>query len=513
MEKFHHWLPKIILFLMFIPLAVLFVAEAYLSLDWRMVHDSPILYYMGYLVSHFGAVPYRDFFDMNMPGAHWLNALIGSLFGFNDAGFQRANLSILLITMGLIFYWLRSFGFWPGMAGSILFGVSFYQYGPTMSMQREFIILPFILMAMIIFPYSGTGFRIWRFFMAGFFIGLSILIKPQSGLFLILFLILSFYPIKKSVNRKTSYYQMLFFFLGSAIPILAVIIYFVINQSLTSFLEVAFKYWPLYGQINSQMEIASGFKAIRAHLDGLYSIGIKALLFAPALMGFQALSKNKFLAIQEREKSFVMVGGVLVSLLEVVFANKYWEYHWLPMMMFLILLSVAGLASPPFRARPQNAWISICSLILVLAFVIRPPVDFWNQLESGSPTVPQGGRVDEVANYLKVNLEPGDTVQPLDWAKGAVHSMFIVKATPASRYLYDFYFYHHISNPEIQFMRQDFIKQISISKPKVIIQYYDGRPWVSGLDTTREFPELQQFLIANYYVDKDKNGYRLWMRK
>ena len=91
--------------------------------------------------------------------------------------------------------------------------------------------------------------------------------------------------------------------------------------------------------------------------------------------------------------------------------------------------------------------------------------------------------------------------------------MLEARVPPTSRYLYDFYFYHHVSNPEIQFIRKDLINQLVISRPKVIIQYYDGRPWVSGKDTTREFPELQQFLTDNYYVDKDKNGYRLWMRK
>ena len=40
--------------------------------------------------------------------------------------------------------------------------------------------------------------------------------------------------------------------------------------------------------------------------------------------------------------------------------------------------------------------------------------------------------------------------------------------------------------------------QLAESKPKIIIQFIDNRPWVSGPDTTRDFPELQQFINENY---------------
>lgn len=514
MKIFLQKLPIILLFLLFIPLTVLFAVEAKFSLDWRMVHDSPILYYMGYLVSQFGAVPYRDFFDMNMPGAHWFNALVGTIFGFTDFGFQRANLLILLVTMGLMFYWLKSFGFWPGLAGSILFGVFFFQYGPVMSMQREFITLPFILAALIIFPYAQTSNRLWRYLIAGILIGLSVLIKPQSGLMFLVLAVCLFYIFLIQKSKAHSFIlPLIVLSIGLAIPLLVTFVYFLTSGSLDSFLEIALRYWPLYNAINARLEITSGFNEILVTLNGLSWIGINGLWFAPALVSVTCLTKNQLLARQERLKTYVMIGGVLASFIEVIVANKYWEYHWLPMLTFLIMLSAAGLASPPFLAKSKSTWPVLCSIFIAIVFIIRPPASFWEQIQSRTPSAPQGGRVDEIASYLKENLDPGDTVQPLDWTNGAVQSMLITRALPASRYLYDFYFFHHVSNPEIQFIRQDLIKQLGFSKPKVVIQFYDGRPWVGGLDTTREFPELQQFLTENYYVDKDKNGYRLWMRK
>ena len=48
---------------------------------------------------------------------------------------------------------------------------------------------------------------------------------------------------------------------------------------------------------------------------------------------------------------------------------------------------------------------------------------------------------DEIAAFLlAADLQPGDTVLPVDWTEGAVHAMLIAKALPASPFIYDYYF-------------------------------------------------------------------------
>jgi hypothetical protein len=497
-------------------LTLLFAAEAILSLQWRMVHDSPILYYMGFLVARFGAVPYRDFFDMNMPGAHWVNALIGSIFGFNDGGFQLANLLILLTILFLIFLWLRSFGTLAAWSACVLFGVFFFQYGPAMSMQREFLTLPFLLLALISFPLASENKKYRRYFLTGLFVSLAVLIKPQSGLIIVVFLFAEYYlnkPSTSSASKNNFWHPVIAMGVGFALPLLVVLIYFLANQALGAFFETATRYWPLYNDINARLEISTGLDKFLTTLAGIQSIGVNGLWFVPALISFFQVISNDTVTWQNRSKVLLLGGGVLVSLIEVIVANKYWEYHWLPMLFFLILLASCGLVSSLPKMKFQSTWSVVIGLLLVVFFVLRPETSFWDRLRAIPPSAPQGGRVDEIAEYLKTNLQTGDTVQPLDWSNGAVQAMLVTQSRPATRYLYDFHFYHHISNPEIQFLRKDFLSQLGKSKPRVIIQFYENRPWVDGFDTTREFPELTQYLNQNYFVDKEKNGYRLWMRK
>ncbi len=53
---------------------VVLIFTAVVSLSWRYVHDSPLMIYAGFLISH-GTVPYRDLFDMNMPGTYFVMLL------------------------------------------------------------------------------------------------------------------------------------------------------------------------------------------------------------------------------------------------------------------------------------------------------------------------------------------------------------------------------------------------------------------------------------------------------
>jgi hypothetical protein len=88
------------------------------------------------------------------------------------------------------------------------------------------------------------------------------------------------------------------------------------------------------------------------------------------------------------------------------------------------------------------------------------------------------------------------------------------RAPIATSYVFDFYFYHHISNPYIQSLRADFMTQLSESKPRFIIEVTAiDKPWVSGEDTSRDFPELRAFLNEYYSVTMEKEDYIIYERR
>ncbi len=92
--------------------------------------------------------------------------------------------------------------------------------------------------------------------------------------------------------------------------------------------------------------------------------------------------------------------------------------------------------------------------------------------------------------------------------------MLETHAPLATEYVFDFYFYHHVSTPYIQNLRADFMDELREARPRFIVEVIAiDKPWLSGADTTREFPELRAFLNENYSVTIHEDDYLIYERR
>lgn len=126
--------------------SVLLIIVALLSLRWGLVEDAPILMYMAYLMDHFHQVPYRDFFDINLPGTYVFNILIGRLFGYTDFGMRCGDLVYLLATLVATWLFMKPFGGKAAWCSAVLFGLVYLGFGHAVSLEREYILIfPMVL--------------------------------------------------------------------------------------------------------------------------------------------------------------------------------------------------------------------------------------------------------------------------------------------------------------------------------------------------------------------------------
>jgi hypothetical protein len=157
--------------------------------------------------------------------------------------------------------------------------------------------------------------------------------------------------------------------------------------------------------------------------------------------------------------------------------------------------------------------LTVVFLLLSLSSTAFDTLMGERRLLSG-PIPLKSGVPDETDQFLRLHSKPGDTVQPLDWTGGAVHGMLMARAKLSTRFIYDFHFYHHISNPYIIRLRQEFLSELGVKKPRFVIQVLGkDKPWPSGLDTTQEFPELQAFLDQYYTTAQSGSTYRILERR
>jgi len=498
---------------------VLFVTILF-SLKWRYMHDSPIMFYLSSLVSSYGWVPYRDFFDMNMPGTYFAYTLLGSLFGFSDIGVRVADLCLLAILFFSTWIWIKEFGKKAAWAGCILWGLAYLRFGPAMSLQREYLVLVLIVLAIVVsMRVRSIGY--WtKHLMVGLLFGLAFTIKPQSAIGLPLLLIY------ESLNwdrvggerrfklRNATVGVFVPTLLGFGLPVLVAILYLWINGALTSLYDIIKNYLPLYLHLTKTHETISGMKRYLYLLGEYRQLGGFSPWLAAAAMGsFVSLYHSRLNSKQKREV-ILLLGFVVCYSLYPLIAGQFWAYHWILFLYFIIQLGVLCLSDQIVPSRGgQNIFIaSVLVATLIFGGLTISPIVL-DQLKGGKTLAPKGGRVDEIAGFLRENVRPEDTVQPLDWTGGAVHAMLISGSKLATHFVYDFHFYHHVSNPYLRKLRAKFIEQLGQAKPRFIIQITDeNKPWVSGGDTTREFMELQSLLEQNYEIVLKGDGYIIYER-
>jgi hypothetical protein len=485
-------------------LAALLIVQAGYSLQWRIAHDEAPLLYEAFLMRTEGLIPYRDLFDFQMPGSFIAYSVLGLLSGFDDFRLRILDLLILSALLVITFLAMRRFGKTSAFAAAILFGLKYMQGGPSMSLQREYLLLIFIALAVYISMLDELTPK--HRLTLGLLFGLAAVIKPHAAIGLIPILL---FDISDMVQRlkltlpNAATTSILTAAAGFVIPVFAMVAWLGVTGALTPFITIALNYWPLYSQVNGQMEVTAGAARMSLLLNQTLCLGGHALWLIPAAIGVY-LNQNK--------KTYLLASLALCYAIYPAFSGQFFPYHYIPFIYFIILLASQALNVERSTLNVKPFILHLSSFIIVSALVF-PSQTFIRQIQGKSIST-STDRAMEIANFLDRKLKAGDTVQPLDWTGGTLLAMLETHARIATPYVFDFYFYHHVSNPYIQSLRADFMNDLQTANPRFIVEVTAiDKPWVTGPDTSREFPELRAFLDANYSVTIHKADYEIYERK
>ncbi|MCX6639530.1 MAG: hypothetical protein NTW14_03490 [bacterium] len=493
------------------------VLGAMASLQWRYQHDAPIMLYLSFLMDHFHYVPYCDFFDMNLPGTYFCYYLIGRLSGYTDLGVRIADLIIMGFVLFLNWRIMRAFGLKVAWAGSVLWGLAYLRLGPETSLQREALVLVPIVAAV----YLSTSLEKLNFTLKstalGLLFGIAATIKPHAAIGLPLLLLFIIVDHKKNKPDNSSGLRTIIKFyllpsiIGFSIPLIAVLLYLAAVGALAPFFDIAVNYWRLYAHLTGNHESIIGYKRITYLLQNYRNLGEFTIWFAAAVVGVFISLYHSTLNSALKRQVILLAGLTFCYSIYTLLAGQFWSYHWLLFLFFLIQLCSLTLVRQNKDSTKGERLFPIAVFLLTVVLAVNPPPDSAMLLFEHKLPAIKSGQVDEIAVYLQANLRPGDTVQPLDWTGGAVHALLISRAKLATRFVYDFHFYHDISNPYIQNLRKEFISELKAAQPRFIVQIFgENKRWVYGADTTREFQELQSLLDQTYGVIAKGDGYYIY---
>lgn len=498
-------------------MVALIAAQAvWLSLEWPLQHDGPLLHYVAWSMDRFGTVPYRDLFETSMPGTFAYHWLIGRALGWDSAGFKIVDVGLLGLLALATYQLLRPFGVRPAVAAPMLFTISYLWLGPDMTLQRDYVGLILVVWAAVLATLGETATKRGRLAVIGLLFGLAALIKPHLtiGLGPVAWYLLwrcrqaeptsSWGAAAKAVLPLVAAVAVL--------PGLVALLVLGVSGALPAFLELLFDYLPLHLHMTGEHQPIEGAERIThlimstIHMRGLW-LGMPA-----AVAGFFVIEAATAPGSAPRARLYLLALLAGVYLVYPSFAGQFFFYHWAPYQFFLVALAALPFAATPAAGLDARRWGLGFLALAVVFVVIRPNQYMVEQMFGDGVPSPKEGAVDRMETALRQHLRPGDTVQPLDWTGGAVHAMLRTEARLATRFLYDYHFYHHIDRPFIATLRARFMAELQQATPRLVLDV-KTKPRVSGPNTTDRFPELESYLKAHYRVVEDERAFRLLERR
>ncbi|MCL1920119.1 MAG: hypothetical protein FWG50_03430 [Kiritimatiellaeota bacterium] len=476
--------------------SVVALLAALASLSWRMVQDIPIMLYLSNMVVNQGAVPYRDFFDMNLPGSYLLYGLIVKVLGASDFAVHFSNM-LFLFSAGLLLF----FACPKPLRLCALFGVALatlrcYQVQAAFTLQRELVaFLP--ISALFALALRSTSLNVPKSLLTGLLLAGLALIKPQFLLYGLPQFVLLMMLCPDWRNRI---YHLVIIGAAFSVPVLLCVVWLVRNGAWPYFLETV-RYWGLYGQMTFYCRFVTPDERIVHTLRGIWKMAGSPYAVV-AVLGLLVIWVKRLLP---RSVCIAFAALFLLTLLIPAASGQFWSYHRMPFYYFALFLSGFLLSSGNRLIMSCVCIPMACLWTGLAAHKVHQETFVASAISVWKRDVP-----DIFAAYLNEHAQPGDTAQPIDWASGSLHGMLMADVPLATRFPYSFYFLHSLSHPLIQKIRREFLDSLDEKKPRFLLECFESIFTPNGIDTEKHFQAFEDWRDAHYHIVQENEHYRIW---
>jgi hypothetical protein len=458
------------------------------------------MHYIAWLIGQ-GAVPYRDAFDMNLPGVYLLHLAVLRLGGPGDVAWRLFDLAWLTATCTLLWVHCRPLG--DGVAagaGAVLFGLYHLSGGAWRAGQRDFLLCLFLLAGAygVARGLEQPPGRL-ALLAGGLALGAAVTVKPHAGLFWLL-CVSAAASASWLAGRPAGPAAALVVGGGLVVPAL-VFGWLAGLGGLPAFWAILTGYvLPLYSQVGRVSVIA----ATRWHSYGRAVLG---LLGALGLLGLLA---------RPRSPRLVLAGaGAVYGVAHFALQGKGWEYQLYPLAVFLCALAPAAVARRPDHVPPRGLerWGARRALALA-AWALLVVVLGAKGGEAREPEwIAERARVvAALTRDLAPLARPGETVQVLDTTSGGIHALLRLGLRQPTRFIYDFHFFHNTDDPRIRLLRAELVAGLEAGHPAAIVVLEESWPAL-GYERLAAFPELGRVLEREFTLAVTGRGYRIYAKR
>jgi hypothetical protein len=472
-------------------LAMLAVALAWASLTWPLIHDAPILHYIASRIGD-GAVPYRDLFDMNQPGAYLLHLAVVRILGTGDAAWRVVDLGWLTATSAAVWLFVAPFGRLAATGAAALFATYHLAGGAWQAGQRDFFLCLFLVAGalgvarFVEQPAHHSG----ALLLGAAALGAGITLKPHAALFAAALAV----PVALGARRCPAIGRPLALYgAGLALAPAAVAAWLAAHGALDAWRAIVLEYLvPLYSRLGRPDD----WRYWRAEL--WVALGLAVLMSVATAAWERRMMPRLAIAL----------AGVGYGLVHFFGQRKGWEYHLYPLAAFAAIVAFAPLERLVLERRRVLAGgmlivLAVTGVILALRGVDTADASWIRDKEQ---------LVRQLVADLRADMRPGDEVQILDTAEGGAHALLRLGAREPTRFVYDFHFFHDVDHPTIRALRAEFVRDLDARPPRFVVLFERG--WPDGrYDRVARFPELAERLARGYTEVRRRPGYMILAKR
>ena len=475
-----------------------------LSLDWGIVHDAPLMLYIGREVAH-GARSVVDIFDMNMPLVHWLYAVFYALFGVNDLAWRLLDLAVIggIAALGYRLI-LPAVGQQLAALAAVCIVAQHVAGEEQVVGQRDvWMVLPLFGAALLIVAAREQPRGRWKLVDAGVLLGMAAMLKPIGLVYAPILLLAALLGGKPVAGWRPAAMIAVRLGCGFAIPCFVVGLVLYLQGLLPAFIEFWAEFVPVYGRARDDTNAIANL--LGPAVGGLAIAGVAAMSTGSHVKRWPSLRVAVVLAL--------VIAGFFSFLLQ----GKGWIYHALPLQYSAILLTAVGLAS----IRPVGhlghlvarimVLVPVPFIVLLFAEVLAIKIALQAiSLGNGPQTPPP--YVTALMRDLDQIALPDDKVQALDMTDGVIAAVLRSNRRQPTRFIYDFQFFSGQPSAYRAALRQEFLDRLGTAGAHVLVvtnQNWPGKRGFERVDDAKLWPELNERLKTRYRLVLERSDSQL----
>jgi 4-amino-4-deoxy-L-arabinose transferase-like glycosyltransferase len=457
--------------------------------DMAMERDEGEYAYAGSQILR-GPFPFKDFYNMKLPGVYYCYALIMGLFGKTVLAIRLGVLFLNLMTAYFIIKlgqrWINEQAGWLAGAFYLFLSVSFSVQG--IIANCEHFVLFFIVLTLWLFS------KEWCF-MAGFCAALAIFMKQQAAILLFFALIYAFYILISKRKETPVLWQLTLSSLGFILPF-AVFMTAVWRKGVfDSFQFFVIDYAQAYVGINKPHTDFGSLYAIMQESEALWWAGKISLILALFWGIF-----NKYLTFKTSLNPLFLVLFLAFSYAAVLpgwYYRPHYHQYIFPAAALLMAYGWSCFASFSENYIFKAVYASL--LVISLGLAIHTKKDFYFQyshtdvLNTLYP-VERFQELRDLGTVLNKNSLKTDTIGMMGHEP---ELFFYADRVSASGYLYSYPFIEH--QPYNLKMATQYANDIKTTKPKWFIDCFYWFTW-EWFDSRPPLEDTYNFIKKNYYL-------------